>query len=118
MSPQMLNLIVSIQADEVVATFCCSLAFIALYTLVAKWWRSPLGRNLVAFDASLSLTLLPSVVHHAFGVSSALSEPFAWFTLGAFAAVPCVIVWRAVILVRMQLGGLHEDDPTADRPQS
>lgn len=111
MSPQMLNLIISIQADEVVITFCASVGFIVLYTLVARWWRSALGRNLVAFDSALSLTLLPAVLHHAFGVSSALSEPFAWFTLAAFAAVPCVIVWRAVILLRAQLGGLHEDDP-------
>lgn len=113
MNPR-LHLIMSLQVGVVVATFCCSVAFVVLYTVVARWWQSPLGRNLVAFDSALSLTLLPSVLHHAFGISSSLSEPFAWFTLAAFATVPCVIVWRAVILLRAQLGGLHGDTGAED----
>lgn len=117
MSPQALAFVMSVQAGEVIATFICSLLFIVLYSVVAPWWRYPLGRNLVAFDAALSLTLLPSVVHHTFGVSSALSAPFAWFTLVSFATVPCVIVWRAVIMLRMQLGQ-HQDPQGSAAPES
>jgi hypothetical protein len=98
-----------VQTVESIVTFCASLAFIVLYSLVAPWWRSALGRNLVAFDATLALTLLPSVIHHAFGATSAESTFFAWFTITAFALVPCVITWRAVIMVRMQLDPSHDE---------
>jgi len=111
MSPSTLAFIMSVQADEVVITFFASIGFIVLYTVLAKWWLSPLGRNLVAFDSALSLTLLPSVVHHTFGVSSALSPAFAWFNVGAFAAVPLVIVWRAWILLRVQVGWQDDTEP-------
>jgi hypothetical protein len=111
LSPGALSLVMSVQAAEVLTTFFCSLAFIALYTVVAPWWRNPLGRNLVAFDASLSLTLLPSVIHHTFGPSAASSAFFGWFTVVAFAMVPCVIIWRAVIMVRMQRAHLHDPPP-------
>lgn len=111
MSARTLRFIMSVQADEVVITFFASIGFIVLYTILAPWWRSPLGRNLVAFDAALSLTLLPSVVHHTFGVNSALSPAFAWFTVGAFAAVPLVIVWRAWILLRVQVGWQDDTEP-------
>lgn len=92
-----------VQTVEVIITFCTSIAFIVLYSVLAPWWRSPLGRNLIAFDAVLSLTLLPSVIHHALGATSAEDTAFAWFTVSAFAAVPVVIGWRAVIMIRMQL---------------
>lgn len=118
LSPGALSLVQALQTDEIVVTFCASLAFIALYTAVAPWWRSPLGRNLVAFDASLSLTLLPAVVHHAFGFRSAEDVVFAWFTVVAFALVPCVIVWRAVILLRMQRSHLHDPPGGDGDPQS
>ena len=60
-------------------------------------------------DSALALTLLPSVVHHALGVSSADTPLFAWFTVLAFALVPVVIVWRVVLILRVQLQ--HENDP-------
>lgn len=109
MSPASLRTVQSITTALVVITFFTSVAFVLLYTVIAPWWRSPLGRNLIAFDSALSLTLLPSVIHHITGTSSAESPFFAWFTVGAFAAVPCVIVWRAVILIRTQLDRKPDD---------
>jgi hypothetical protein len=108
LSPQTLSLVMAVQTDLIMVTFFCSLAFVALFTLVAPWWRYPAGRSTVALDAALALTLLPSVVHHIFGFRSAEDPFFAWFTVGAFALVPCVIVWRAVIIVRMQRAGVKD----------
>ena len=99
-----------VQTVETIVTFCTSIAFIAIYTLLAPWWQSMIGRSIVALDAALSLTLLPSVIHHLFGATSAESTFFAWFTLTAFAMVPCVIVWRAVILIRIQLRGKPDEE--------
>lgn len=108
LSPETLSLVVAVQTDEVMVTFVCSLAFIVLYSVLAPWWRYSIGRSIVALDGALSLTLLPSVVHHMFGFRSAADPFFAWFTVGAFALVPCVIVWRAVIIVRMQRTGVKD----------
>lgn len=110
MNPSTLRLVQSITADEVVITFFTSVGFIVVYTVFARWWRSALGRNMVAFDAALSLTLLPSVIHHITGTSSVESAGFAWFNVAALAAVPCVIVWRTVIVIRAQLNRRKPDD--------
>lgn len=115
MSPGTLQAIMHATTIETIVAFFAAVAFIALYTAIAPWWRSPLGRNLVALDGSISLTLLPSVLHHALGVSSADTPAFAWFTVCAFALVPCVIAWRAWILCRIQFG--PKGDPTGE-PES
>jgi hypothetical protein len=90
-------------------TFCISAAFIVLYALLAPWRKSALGRNVVALHSALALTLLPAVVHHLFGATVAEDRFFAWFAVTAFALVPCVIVWRAVILIRLQLGRRNKE---------
>lgn len=110
MNPSTLRLVQSITADEVVTTFFTSVAFIVVYTVFARWWRSAFGRSMVAFDAALSLALLPSVVHHITGTSSVESAPFAWFTVASLGAVPCVIAWRTVIVVRAQLNRQKHDE--------
>lgn len=104
MSPTTLRLLIHVTTVETMVAFFAAVAFIILYSAIAPWWRSPLGRNVVALDASISLTLLPSVIHHTFGVSTALDPIFTWFTVAAFAAVPLVIAWRAWILCRIQFG--------------
>lgn len=111
MNPSTLQAIMHATTVETIVAFCAAVAFIALYSAIAPWWRSPLGRNLVALDASISLTLLPSVLHHALGVSSADTPAFAWFTVLAFGFVPVVIVWRAWILCRIQFRRPGSDAP-------
>lgn len=111
MSPSVLQALVRATTVETIVAFCAAVAFIVLYSVIAPWWRSPLGRNVVALDASISLTLLPGVVHHFFGVSTALDPYFAWFTVLAFGAVPLVIAWRAWILCRIQFGATGGDRP-------
>jgi hypothetical protein len=108
--PSTLHALMSSLTVETIVTFFTAVAFIVLYSVVAPWWRSPLGRNVVALDASISMTLLPSVVHHFFGVSAALDPVFTWFTVISFGLVPCVIAWRAWILLRIQLGRHDSDD--------
>lgn len=116
MNPQTLRLIVDLTIDETMVAFFAALGFILLYTIVAPWWKSALGWSIVALDGSIALTLLPSVIHHWAGVSTADAPVFAWFTVGAFALVPMVIAWRAWILVRLQIR--HRQDVPSNRPTS
>jgi hypothetical protein len=103
-TPGTLTTIQQAQIIITVVAFCTTVAFIVLYSIVAKWWENTLGRCIVALDASVALTLLPSVVHHWLGVSSADTPFFAWFSLVSFAAVPLVVAWRGWILLRIQFG--------------
>lgn len=119
MTPGTLATIQYAQATIIVITFVASLAFVALYSAVARWWLSPWGRNIVALDSALALTLLPSVIHHTFGVNTVDSPFFAWFTLGSFALVPVVIVWRMAILLGRQLRrrpSPDRSDPPSPQP--
>jgi hypothetical protein len=88
---------------EVVAlvAFFTNMAFVVAYSVLGPWWHSELGRNLVALHSALALALLPATLHGLFGVSTATSAAYAWFVDGAMACVSAIVVWRLVILVRL-----------------
>jgi hypothetical protein len=115
-SPGTLDVIVHTTTIEVIATFCAAVGAILVLWAVAPWWRSAIGRNALAMDSALALTLLPSVIHHALGVSSADTPLFAWFSVISFGLVPIVIVWRVVLILRIQIK--HENDPPDDGPST
>jgi hypothetical protein len=87
----------------VLVAFIASAAFIVLYTTLAPWWRSSIGRALVMLDAGLALTLAPAVLHRFFGLALAESLLFAWYFLITLTVVAGAVVWRTVIMVREQL---------------
>jgi hypothetical protein len=103
-TPGTLSLIQHAQIAVTIVAFCTTVGFIVLYSVVARWWESALGRCIVALDGSVALTLLPSVLHHAFGWSTIGTPFFAWFSLVSFSAVPLVVAWRGWILLRIQFG--------------
>jgi hypothetical protein len=86
------------------ASFFAAVGFVALYSVLAPWWKTPLGRSIVALDTAVAMTVAPSVLHFVFGVTSLKSETFAFFTLGAFTMIPIIIVWRGWLLWRLQTG--------------
>lgn len=94
--------------------FGASVAFVVLYSLLAPWWRSQVGRAMVSLDAALALTLLPSVLHYAVGLN--LAHPFfAWYDFASLLAVAGVTVWRTVVMVRIQLAGRRAGGATDRR---
>ena len=89
------------------AAFFAGLLFVATYTALARWWKSPLGITIVLLDLMISLALLPGMLALVFGVGVAGSEFWTLLTLAALAGVPVIIMWRLGILVKAQLG--HHD---------
>lgn len=79
--------------------FVAMLAFIGLY-FRSPWWRTPVGRNLMALPAVLGgllgLWLLGRLVHLP-----------TWLWAGGIAALDAVMWWRVVILWRLQ----HKEGP-------
>jgi hypothetical protein len=81
-------------------SFYGALAFIAAYSLMAAWWRSPMGRMIVALDFSVALALLSSVLRLDFGVTIP-----AWvlvrITVLALTLIPVTILSRLWLLGRL-----------------
>jgi ABC-type branched-subunit amino acid transport system permease subunit len=96
------QLIADATQDVVLAAFIASLAFIAVYTVMAPWWRSPIGRALIMLDASLALTLAPSSLHQVTGITITASLGFAWYYLVSLTMVAASTIWRTWIIYRAQ----------------
>lgn len=77
--------------------FASMLSFVFLYAR-APWWRSPVGRNLMALPAVLGgllgLWLLGRLVHLP-----------AWLWAAGLASLDVVMWWRVAILYRLQRRG-------------
>lgn len=88
---------------EIPAAWYAAALFVAVYTMMAPWWRNPLGRTMVALDGAIVLTLGPHMLRLWFGVSE-MSAGYAYFELCAFLVVPLAISWRIWVLVRIHRG--------------
>lgn len=91
----------------VVSAAVLAVAFCVLYHLVAPWWRSELGRHIMTYSAVVAAVLTLSVVRMIGGAS--LDTPwFGVLRLVVFGGVPAALLWRIVILLRIQRrGGRH-----------
>ena len=88
--------------DVVVAAFLASVLFVVVYTAMAPWWRTSIGRALVAMDAGLALTLAPSSLHMIFGLTVTASAGFGWYYLASLPLVAGSTLWRTWIIYRAQ----------------
>jgi hypothetical protein len=76
--------------------------FVVVYLSVAQWWRSEMGRHLIAFNAVIAAVLWLSVVR-VFVPGSADLVWFNWLRLVVFAGVPVVLGWRLWMLIKVQM---------------
>ena len=96
------RLIADATQDIVTLAFFASVAFIVVYSLLASWWHSSIGRALIMMDASLSLALAPSVLHQLTGITIVASKGFAWYYLVSISLVAASTMWRTWIVYRAQ----------------
>lgn len=79
-------------------------AWIAVYTVTARWWRDPIGRTLVA----LAVLLAGLCVHPALRVFFGLGGSAAtWADVALTGLVTPVMAWRIVVWVRLSRAGRH-----------
>lgn len=87
--------------------FACTLAFVAVYSLVDRWWRHEVGWTMVLMDFALFLMLLPSMVHFVFGWT--LSDAgFAYYYAATLFTAGLITLWRGWVVCRVQVRGLRE----------
>lgn len=88
----------------VIITALLSWVFIVQYHLMAPWWRSEIGRQMMTYSAVVAVLLTLSTVRIAGGAG--VDTPwFAVVRLVVFAGVPIAIGWRIAILWRAQRRG-------------
>jgi hypothetical protein len=85
--------------------FWSSIAFVGWYSLLAPWWRLPIGRAIVALDSAIAFALLPSVIGLLWGEQAVVSVIYQWLTVCALGCVPVITCWRMVIVWRIQKRG-------------
>jgi hypothetical protein len=65
------------------------------------WYRSSWGWNLVVFDLVIGIAVLPAWLHRVLGLNPETLY-FEWIEVIALWAVPISIVWRALLIWRVQ----------------
>jgi hypothetical protein len=99
-----LQLLTDLSNDVVFFACAASVAFLAVYVLLARGYRTEIGRALITLDAGLTLALGPSVIHRLFGLSLA-SLDFAWYYVASIALVGVATWWRTWFVIRVQWRG-------------
>lgn len=97
-----------------IAAFVGGLTFVVTYQITARWWRSDVGRNMMAFVAAETLILGTGVWALAFG-DSAARRVVAVVAFGLFVATSW---WRSVTLLKAQLRNRRQPEPEPERVPS
>lgn len=79
-------------------TFLCSLAFVITYHTVAKWWTSEFGRSLMVYQVAMTIILGLSALTSIFG----RTDWIVAIGVAIFLMVPIALIWRTVILIKIQ----------------
>ena len=91
-------------------TFWVTLAFPVVSRVFWDWTRHPWGRNIVAFDLAITFTFLGAVLYHDWRLSKHYLLLFLWIQTCSLASAPAIVLWRLVIIWRVQRYGPRGDD--------
>jgi len=87
------------------ASWAASTAFLAGYTILARWWRTPMGRHLFGFGAMIFGLLSLIIVTALLGRDYPGRELVRLASYGALA----IMLWRHVwMLVTSQIKAPHD----------
>lgn len=98
MSPDQ-EIILALKIAET-AALVATLAFIVQYTLLAPWWRNPIGRTIVWIDALLAAALAPAVFSLYFHFNRFTSLAAGWVDAGIIFLIAAGMTWRMVVWQR------------------
>lgn len=85
--------------------FAACVLFVVGYTALARgWWHTRVGLAMGLRDIVIALTLLPQVLHFAFGLSLVVPW-FHWYWRGSLLTLGLVTLWRFWVIWSVQHGG-------------
>ena len=97
--------VITFDKIAVLTAFFSSVLFLVGYSVLAPWWRHPVGRAVASLDAGLTFALLPAALHQLFGLSL-ISMFFAWYYGGSLFLVAGITLWRLVVIWTVQRDAL------------
>ncbi len=83
------------------------LGFVLLYASLAPWWRTPIGRNIMALAVAHLLVFALISANLIWGLDWAGRQGVR---VATFATIGLIFIWRAAILVREQARARKERD--------
>lgn len=109
MTPAQAATVTDLSRIVVLAAFFAAILFLVVYSLVAPWWRTSIGRALVIMDIGIALAMLPLFLKFAFDLSTA-DLFFAWLQIGSIGLVAISTLWRSWIVARVQWRERQHDE--------
>lgn len=88
-----------------IAGFVSLTAWIVLYSLLAAWWRNPVGRTLVAKTSLIAALFVPTSLSLFFNLSRLDSYITGWIDAALIGLVTPVMLWRCRVWVRLHRAG-------------
>ena len=88
-----------------IAGFCSLAGWVILYTILAPWFRDPIGRTLVAKTTLIALLFIPTTLSLFFDLSRADSYLAGWIDVSLIGLVTPVMLWRCRVWWRLRPGG-------------
>jgi hypothetical protein len=88
-----------------IAGFCSLAGWVALYSVLAKWWTNPVGRTLVAKTTLIALLFIPTALSLFFHLSRTDSYATGWVDAGLIGLVSPVMWWRCRVWVKLHRAG-------------
>lgn len=85
--------------------FASLVAWIALYSWLAPWYRNPIGRTLVAKTALVALMFIPSMLSLFFHMNRLDSYIAGWVDVGLIGLVTPVMIWRCFVWLKLHKAG-------------
>jgi hypothetical protein len=100
--------IMSLGTDAVQFAFWAAVSFVIGYTLLASWWKKPLGWARISLDAGIALALSTTLFHLWFGVRVENSLFFAWYQISTVFLVGVISLWNLALVAYYQLKELRK----------
>ncbi len=93
----------------VVLDFAASLGFCVAYHITAKWWAHPFGVSIMTYQLIMTVVMGLTAWRWITWTNESPSLYFEILRTLVFAAIPPALIWRTVILLRIQRKeGRHE----------
>jgi hypothetical protein len=91
-----------------------TLTFVVIYSKLAPWWKSDIGKTLVYKDIMLLLAFIPLTLSLFFNLSRLTSNIVAWIDIIDFLGISAIMTWRCAIWIRTKRnrGGEPQHEPS------
>jgi len=94
-----------------IAGFVSLVGWAVLYSVLADWWRNPIGRTLVAKTMLIAGLFVPSILSLFFHLNRLDSYIAGWVDVALIALVTPTMIWRCLVWLKLHRAGkLPRDD--------